>query len=215
MEQEVGLHVNELESVFAQIKNGKDGADAKLYNAYVPLIEACADKYDMDQTQVNDIYNETFTCVYNAVLKGVVPAVNFTMCFENMLRTRCYKYCEKHNEQFNSSLLFKSYVKNSSINEQSSHQRERRRLVADQSLIFVTQVLSELDDNQEFAEGNGLNEEKVLMIRDFYGLNQERTRFSVMQLAKKYNVTESRVQAVLIVGLKKLRDMKEFASIKQ
>ena len=74
-------------------------------------------------------------------------------------------------------------------------------------------MLAELGNNDELAKSSGLNSSTGLMIRDFYGLNPEQSRFSVMQLSRKYNVTESQVQLALVMGLKKLKEVREFASV--
>jgi hypothetical protein len=207
-----GLSVAELENVFTQIKDGDKGAETKLYEAYLPLVKACELKYDIPTSQMYKIYDDVFEILHNAVLKGVVPAINFTMCVENTLRTYCYKFEEERVKQFNSKLLLNSYVQNSHDNSQNLCSNAHKKLEADQSLIFVTQVLAELKNNNELAKSSGLNNNIGLMIKDFYGLNPEHCRFSIMQLSRKYNVTESQVQLALVMGLKKLKEVREFAS---
>ena len=217
MEQECefnyGLSVEDLERVFIQIKNGDASAKTKLYEAYLPLAKACELKYDIPTSKMNEIYNDVFKVLYNAVIKGVVPAINFTMCVENTLRTHCYKYEEEKQKEFNSKLLMNSYVNNSCTNEQEEDLKVHKRLEANQSLIFVTQVLAELGNNEELTKSSGLNDSEGSMIRDFYGLNPEHHRFSIMQLSRKYNVTESQVHLTLWIGLKKLGKVREFASV--
>ena len=217
MEQECvlnyGLSVAELEKVFTQIKDGNTSARSKLYEAYLPLVKACELKYDIPASKMNEIYNDVFKVLHNAVIKGVVPAINFTMCVENTLRTHCYKYEEERVKEFNSKLMLNSYIQNSHNAESGVSLKAHKRLEVDQSLIFVTQVLAELGNNDELAKSSGLNSSTGLMIRDFYGLNPEQSRFSVMQLSRKYNVTESQVQLALVMGLKKLKEVREFASV--
>jgi hypothetical protein len=40
----------------------------------------------------------------------------------------------------------------------------------------------------------------------------ENQRYTLAQLSRKYNVTESQVQLALVMGLKKLKEVREFAS---
>ena len=207
-----GLGVKDLEYVFDQIKHGDNDAEKRLYDAYLPLVKACELKYSIPTPKMYEIYDKVFDVLHSAVIKGVVPAINFTMCVENTLRTQCYNFEEQRAKEFNSKLLLNSYIHKS----QDSQDRQMlaiKKLEVDQSLIFVTQVLAQLGSNNELAKSSGLNNNVGLMIKDFYGLNPEQTRFSVMQLARKYNISESQVQLSLVMGLKKLKEVREFASV--
>ena len=214
MEKQIGLTTEELDSIFAQIKNGKTELDQKVYNAYLPLISDYASKFKLKEEQVQDLYNEVFIYVYNNILKEVVQPSNFTVCFENVLAKQCMKCKTESKDEFNSKLLSMSYAKHMQSREAEEARREEKKVISEQSLMYVIQILTELEKNEEFAKANGLSELKVDMIKDYYGLNAERKRLTIDQIAQKYELNESRAKAMMVAGLKKLRDMKEFNPIK-
>ncbi|MBQ7797702.1 MAG: sigma-70 family RNA polymerase sigma factor [Clostridia bacterium] len=214
MEKEFGLNAIELDNIFAQIKAGKEDLAETIYNEYLPMIEQYSSTYRVKKEQVQDIYNEVFCYVYDKIMKGVIKASDFNESFEKIMTNQCIKAKQNANT-FNSELLSMSYAKNVASREAEAAKKAEESDYATQSLLFVIEVMNELIDNPELAQENGLTETKIDMIKDFYGLNKQHKRYNNAQIAEKYNVTESRAKAMLVSGLKSLRQMKDFQPIKK
>ena len=56
---------------------------------------------------------------------------------------------------------------------------------------------------------------KINMIKDYYGINQERRALKLKEIASKYGLNEKVAQARLVKALSVVRKMDEFQPIKQ
>ncbi|MBQ8522460.1 MAG: hypothetical protein IJ458_02210 [Clostridia bacterium] len=209
--EKIGLEVNELEQLFAKVKQGYRDVDAKIYNAYLPLIEMYSTKFNLKQEQVQDLYNDIFSYVYNNVLQGSVSPSEFTICFENILAKQCMK-AQSMGSGFRSELLSTANARRRA--SRKNEEQLRAKESATQSLLFIIQVLDEIASEPDLMEEYGLNAQKIAIIKDYYGLNKEHARYNVNQIVGKYNISETRARAVLVSGMKKLRDMQDFDQIK-
>lgn len=210
MENKIGIEANKLEQLFTQIKQGKEGLDTKIYNSYLPLVNLFSKKFGIKREKVQDLYNDVFSYVYNNVLAGMIKPSEFTVCFENLFAKQCVKI-QANNES--RDIMLGGRVIKESYRQQEDN--ERAKEFATQSLLFVIKVLDDLSRDPELAQEYGLNEEKIAIIKDYYGLNIEHQQYKVDKLAQKYNITESRASALLVSGLKKLRKIKDFQPIKE
>ncbi len=214
MNKEIGLSVEELDNIFTLIKQGKNTdncLDNKIYEAYLPLIDLYAKKFSLNVEKVQDLYNDVFTCVYSNTLAEVVPVANFTISFENLLAKVCMKE-KTEKKAFRSEILGSAYAKREANRKEQEQQKARES--ATQSLLFVINVLDEIAADEELAESYGLTAQKIAVIKDYYGLNRQHKRYSSVELAEKYNITESRVKAVIVTGVKTIRNMQDFDQIK-
>ena len=216
MEKQIGLTSTQLEEIFAQIKaTGDNALGDKIYNAYLPLIKQYATMYGLKQEQVQDIYSEVISFVYDRILKDIIKPNEFNICFINTMKRQCSELVSKLSSkqaQFQSNMLGMAYAKNSTTEQQAKRAEEQN--FATQSLIFTVQFLNNLELNPELAEQYGLDFTKIEMIKDFYGINQERTRLNFKQIADKYSVNEHRAVAMLSNALKSVRNISEFEPIK-
>lgn len=214
MEKQIGFNSEELEQIFAQIKEkGDDHLSDKIYRAYEPLKASFMKMYHLKSEQVNDIYDDVFCFVYGNVLKEVIKPSDFDYSFKKIMDRQCSKLKQTKNT-FNSELLGMSYAKHVTTSEMEERKNAEKQQFATQSLLFVIEILDELLQNHDLAVEHGLDEEKIDMIKDYYGLNKEHKKYSVSEIAEKHNVSETRARAMVVKGLKVLREMKEFQSIK-
>ena len=209
MEKQIGLSTAELENIFAQIKAGKSDLSNNIYKAYLPMKNKYAAQYELSEEQITDIFNEAFCYVYEKTTKGVINAGEFGMFFVKIMTKQCMAKAE--NVEVNSDLMAISYARNMPSRD---IQEEKKNEFVHQSLMYVIEVINELSKDEEFAKENGLDAQKIALIKDHYGINRAHRQYSLKEIAEKYNMTESRAQAVLVKGLKCLRDMKEFETIK-
>ncbi|MFQ6724592.1 MAG: hypothetical protein ACLRFE_04620 [Clostridia bacterium] len=211
MKQTIGLNPEELEQIFANINAGNDLSD-KIYKAYAPIKSKYAQKYDLSNEVINDLFDDVFCNVYSNVLSGCIKPSEFGIYFMQLLTKQ--SMFKQSQPNFNSEMLSMAYAKHMPSREAEETRKAQKNEMARQSLMYVIEVLNEMVNDSEFAAENGLNAEKIAIIKDHYGINKERKSYSLAEIAEKYNMTEDRAKAVLVVGLKKLRDMKDFAPIK-
>lgn len=215
MEKQIGLTSTELGEIFAQIKTtGDNSLGDKIYNAYLPIIGNYAKIYGLNQDQVQDIYSEVISFVYDKVLEGVIKPSEFNICLTNTMKRQCSDFINQKSSnqaKFQSSMLGMSYAKNCSTEQQAK--REEKQNFATQSLMFTVQFLNNLEHNPELAESYGLDYTKIEMLKDFYGINADKVRLGYKQIADKYNVSEKRAVAMLGNALKSVRNIEEFQPI--
>ncbi len=214
MEEQIGLSVNELAQIFAQIKKTDDrNLGDKIYAAYLPLVSKFAKQYHLKEEAVTDTYTEVFVYVFENTISGLINADSFDRCVKNIMTNKCIKL-KKNQTMFKSEMLGMTYEKNMEYKESEETRKAKNDEFVSQSFLFVTQVLTQLKENPELAQEKGLDAEKISMLEDYYGINSEHKRYKVQDIAVKYNVTESRATALLTRALKAFRDMKEFQPIK-
>ena len=212
MEKKIGLEANELERIFAEIKqNKKSDMDEKVYKAYLPLVEKFSHKFHIKMEKVQDIYNDVFVCVYQNIMEGAIKPSEFTMCFENLFAKTCLKAGQTKPTQSESlsNRLIAREANRRAVQEQKSNEYAR------QSIMYVAQILAELSQDEEAMAGYGLTKMHIDVIRDYHGLNVEEKSYSLAELAEKYNVTEARAKAVLVKALSVLRKSHEFDVVKE
>lgn len=211
MKEQFGLNPQELEQIFASISAGED-LSGKIYKAYAPVKDKYAQKYDLSNEVVNDLFDDVFCNVYGNVLSGCIKPSEFGMYFMQLLTKQAM--FKQSQPNFNSDMLSMAYAKRMPSREAEETRKAQKNEMAKQSLMYVIEVLNEMANDPEFAAENGLNAEKIAVIKDHYGINKEHKAYTVEEIAKKYDMTVTRAKAVLVTGLKKLRDMKDFAPIK-
>ena len=216
MEKQIGLTSTQLEEIFAQIKATNNNAlGDKIYNAYLPYAGKYAKIYGLKLDQAQDIYSEVISFIYDKVLQDIIKPSEFNACFANTMKKQCSEFISKLSSkqaQFQSSMLGMAYAKNRTTEQQAKRAEEQN--FATQSLIFTVQFLNNLELNPELAEQYGLDFTKIEMIKDFYGINEERARLNFKQIAEKYGVNEHRAVAMLGNALKSIRNINEFKPIK-
>lgn len=205
MEKQIGINSKRLGEIFAQIKaTNQQQLGDEIYSAYLPYVEVYSNKFELSKEQVQDIYTDVFCFVYNNVLNGYITAGEFDKAFVKIMDKQCSKL--KQETTFNSTMLGLAYAKN-----MPSHEQEDREIqeVKAQSYLFTVNLLNELIKNPELAEANGLTANKIEMLKDYYAINPENKAYTVKELALKYNVTESRVVAVIASSIQKLKHMQQ------
>lgn len=215
MKNQIGLSAQELDKIFSQIRDHKvRGLDRKIYAAYLPLRDELASSFKIKKDDMCTIYNDVFSYLYNNVLNGVLKPSEFGVYFKQLLT----KQCSKHNlvkNEFNSDLLSKSYTRNiSEYIPETNASDLRAKEFATQSLLFITELFNKMINNPQLAEQHDLNKEKICIVMDHFGLNAQHKSYTIAEMAEKYEITESRVRALLATSLKKLRSMEEFEPIK-
>lgn len=210
MEKRYGLTSEELEKVFAQIKAGNTSMDKKVYEAYLPLINKCTKQFGLRKERVYSIYDDIFSYLYNNILNGTLNSVEFGSYFEKLIIKQCIK-AQQVKEDLTSQHLPMSSAKKVPSREKETRENQEFATV---SLMFVIQVLNELQSNPEMAAEHGLTEEKIKIIKDYLGFNKQHKRYNVDEIAEKYQITHGRATAVVARTLKTLRDMDEFQPIK-
>lgn len=215
MKKQLGLDSASLDKIFAQIKSTNDSAIGnQIYEAYAPFLEVYANQFKLKQEMVQDIFTDVFSYLYDEALQGIITGTEFNKYFVALMTKRC----EEHRfdkSQFHSKMMESLYAQSKANEDENSIEREESRRFATQSLLFTVSFLNELKSNPEMAEKYGLNETKINMIKDFYGLNKDRIQCDIKTLAIKYNLTESRAQAMLVSALKCMRNIDAFQSIKE
>lgn len=214
MEKQIGLSTEELEQLFAQIKKGNTKrAEAKIYGAYLPYVEEYAKKYEIKADQAQDIFTDIFCFLYNNVVNEVISPSDFAVSFDKLMAKQCGKI-KSASSVFKSEMLSMSYARKVAKTDAEQLKKAQEDEFATQSLLFVVQVLNELQANPELAAEKGLNEEKIAMIKDFYGINRENRRYSAVEISAKYGESGTRARAMLVSALKAIREMNEFEPIK-
>ena len=214
MEKQIGLSTEQLEQLFAQIKEGKNKhAEAKIYNAYLPYVKLYADKYGIKKDQVQDIFTDIFCFLHNNVINEVISASDFNLSFEKLMSRHCEDF-KSSKPAFNSELMSMSYARRIAKTDAEQSKKAQEDEFATQSLLFVVQILNELQVNPELAAEKNLSEEKIAMSKDFYGINKEHRRYSPTEIAAKYGESGTRARAMLVSALKAIREMEEFEPIR-
>lgn len=208
------LTSNELEEIFASIKvNNNDDLGNELYNKYLPCIDEFARKYRLNKDDVEDIFNDNFSFVYDKVVRNIINPGWFESRLKYLMELECEDLAKTHSniEKFSSELLLESYQNNISDIEKSVANEE----FAPQSLLFTINFLNDLKANPDKAIKYNLDEMKINMIKDYYGINQERRALKLKEIASKYGLNEKVAQARLVKALSVVRKMDEFQPIKQ
>lgn len=208
------LTSNELEEIFASIKvNNNDDLGNELYNKYLPCIDEFARKYRLNKDDVEDIFNDNFSFVYDKVVRNIINPGWFESRLKYLMELECEDLAKTHSniEKFSSELLLESYQNNISDIEKSVANEE----FASQSLLFTINFLNDLKANPDKAIKYNLDEMKINMIKDYYGINQERRALKLKEIASKYGLNEKVAQARLVKALSVVRKMDEFQPIKQ
>ena len=214
MKKQLGLDSVSLDKIFAQIKATNDSAlGNQIYNAYVPFVETYAKQFKLRPELVQDIFTDVFSYLYDEDVQGIITGIEFNKYFVTLMTKRCEEHRDDKS-QFHSKMMESLYVQSRASEDENSVEREEGRRFATQSLLFTVSFLNQLKENPEMAEQYGLNETKINMIKDFYGLTKERIQCDIKTLAIKYNMTESRAQAMLVSALKCMRNIDAFQSIK-
>lgn len=208
------LTSNELEEIFASIKvNNNDDLGNELYNKYLPCIDEFARKYRLNKDDVEDIFNDNFSFVYDKVVRNIINPGWFESRLKYLMELECEDLAKTHSNigKFSSELLLESYQNNISDIEKSVANEE----FASQSLLFTINFLNDLKANPDKAIKYNLDEMKINMIKDYYGINQERRALKLKEIASKYGLNEKVAQARLVKALSVVRKMDEFQPIKQ
>lgn len=214
MKKQLGLDSASLDKIFAQIKSTNDSRIGnQIYNAYLPYVETYANQFKLRQEMVQDIFTDVFSYLYDEALQGIINGAEFNKYFVTLMTKRC----EKRNEDtsnYHGRIIEGLCAQSLACEDEKDLEREESRRFATQSLLFTVSFLNELKNNPELAEQYGLNETKIDMIKDFYGLTKDRVQCDVKTLAIKYNLTEHRAQAMLVSALKCMRNIDAFQPIK-
>lgn len=214
--EKIGLTVDELEVIFNQLKSTSDlSLQSELYNAYLPLVDLFAKKFELEHDDVHDLYNDVFSYIYNSVMQGVLNAKDYTMYFQNVMAKQCLNIQASNYDKAN---VTKLSLSNRLIAREASaavERRQKEQLIARQSILMVVSVLDEIAHDKELCQIYGLDEIHIAMVRDFHGINKTNTSYKLPEIAKKYNISESRAQAMLVATLKKIREIEELDAIKQ
>lgn len=208
------LTSNELEEIFASIKaTSNDYLGDEIYNNYLPYIDEFAQKYRLNKDDVKDIFNENFSFLYDKVVRNIINPGWFESRLKYLMELECEDLAKTHSniEKFSSELLLESYQNNISDIEKSVANEE----FASQSLLFTINFLNDLKANPDKAIKYNLDEMKINMIKDYYGINQERRALKLKEIASKYDLNEKVAQARLVKALSVVRKMDEFQPIKQ
>ena len=215
MEKRIGLTEIELEKIFAQLKSTKSEMVAsllgdKVYTAYLPAVNQFAKKYKLSREDAQDIFTDALSEVYNAVLEGTIKPTDFNVCFDSTMNSVCAAFLQKQGKtkQFNSELLEISYANSVEANRQEAANEEARI-----SVLYTTQLLEKLKHNPELAASKGLSPDKIDMLEDYCGMNEQGRSYSIAELAKKYGVSEKRAQVMVVTAKKAVRHMEEFEPI--
>ena len=214
MKKQLGLDSVSLDKIFAQIKSTNDSRIGnQIYTAYVPYVAVYAKQFKLKPEAVQDIFTEVFSYLYDEALQGIINGAEFNKYFATLMAKRC----EKRNEEtssYHGRIIESLCAKSLECEDEQDFEREESRKFATQSLLFTVSFLNELKNNPELAEQYGLNATKIDMIKDFYGLNKDRIQCDIKTLAIKYNLTQQRVQAMLVSALKCMRNIDAFQPIK-
>ncbi len=214
MEKQIGLTEIELEKIFAQLKSTKSEMVTamlgdKVYVSYLPAVKQFAKKYKLSKQDAQDIFTDALSEVYNAVLEGSIKPADFNACFNGTMDKVCAAFIQKQSQtKFNSELLEIAYANSVEANRQEAANEEARI-----SVLYTTQLLEQLKHNPELAASKGLSPDKIDMLEDYCGMNEQGRCYSIAELAKKYNVSEKRAQVMVVTAKKAVRHMKEFEPI--
>ena len=213
--KKIGLTADELESIFSQLKTHDSlKLQTQVYDAYAPLISVFAQKFELEEEVVHDLYNDIFSCIYNNVLDGIFKPKDFTMYLQNVMAKQCLsKQASKGAEEFVKESLSDRLIAQEAV--KATNARKKELDVARRSLFMITTMLDKIANDPELAESYGITKVHIAMIRDYHGINAGNVCYKLEDIAAKYNVTESRAKAMLVVGLKKIRSIDEFNMIKQ
>ena len=214
MEKQIGLTDKELKRFFGQIKGqNSEMVTSRLseiiYKAYLPLVDKYAKKYSISKDNAQDIFTDTFSGLYNAVIENILEATDFNACFENVMDKECTKFIKQQAEkkQFNSKLLEMSYAR--TMPAKRVEEIEEAKI----SLLYTSQLLNELKNNEELAKAHDLTPEKISMLQDYCGLNEKGRCYTVAEIANKYKVSEKRAEVMIVTAKRAVRHMKEFEFI--
>ena len=207
MEQKTGITSSKLEEIFAQIralnKDGKTSSEHKVlrlqehvYRAYRPMIGAFAKKYDIKIEDVEGIFDEVFSFVYNNLLNEVIEASDFNVGMRNIMIKKC--------DQYNNV----KKVKHSTYSIPSDE-------VAKQSYLYTISMIAELNKNKELAEELEIKQATLKLLNAFYGLNKEGVRYSAEELAEMYGISPITVRSRLASSLRKIRNRHAFEITKK
>ena len=144
------LTSNELEEIFASIKvNNNDDLGNELYNKYLPCIDEFARKYRLNKDDVEDIFNDNFSFVYDKVVRNIINPGWFESRLKYLMELECEDLAKTHSniEKFSSELLLESYQNNISDIEKSVANEE----FASQSLLFTINLINDLKANRDNA----------------------------------------------------------------
>ena len=212
--EKMGLSVEELESLFAQIKAGQDGVDATIYNAYLPLVKKVASSLQVNDELVQDVYNDVFSYLYNTIVKGVLSAKDFEISLQNLLAKQSLKAkAISGQNKFDKESLSDRLIAREASRAEASRQKEQA--IARESILYVVHLLDEIEHNSELAKSCGLDKTHIAMVRDFHGINEDNRSYNVNELAEKYHISAARAQAMVVCARKKIRNMNEFKEIKK
>ena len=211
--EKIGLGVEELDSLFTQIKAGQQGLDATIYNAYLPLVKRVATTLQINEEIVYDVYNDVFSYLYNTIEKGAVSGKEFDISIKNLLAKQSLKANAMSSQSAVKESLSDRLIAREASRAAAARQKEQE--IARESILYVVHLLDRIEHSPELAESYGLDEVHISMVRDFHGINKTNTSLNIHQIAEKYNVSESRAQAMVVAGRKKIREMQEFKDIKK
>lgn len=210
------LTSNELEEIFASIKaTSNDYLGDEIYNNYLPYIDEFAQKYRLNKDDVKDIFNENFSFLYDKVVNNILNPSWFESRLKYLMDIDCEELTKKDSnaDEFKSRLLLQSYQNEMEFTDiEKSVANEE---FASQSLLFTINFLNDLKANPDKAIKYNLDEMKINIIKDYYGINQERRALKLKEIASKYGLNEKVAQARLVKALSVVRKMDEFQPIKQ
>lgn len=207
MEQKIGMTSSTLEELFAQIREyqtiGKPSALAKsamieerIYNAYCPMVNSYSRNYSIKKEDVQGIFDEVFSFVFNNLLEQVIEPQDFNPGIRNIMIKKCQSY--NNIKQSRSS---------AAVSPTSSE-------IAKQSYLYTLSMLAELNKNAALAKELEITPANLKLLNDFYGLNKEGIRTSAEDLADRYGLSPITVRGRLAASLRKIRNKQAFETTK-
>ena len=207
MKQQIGMNSSKLEEFFAQIRayeeDGKQSSHLKgsrlqeqIYRAYSPMVAGYSKKYNIRLDEVQGIFDEVFSYVYNNMFNQVIEATDFNPAMRNIMIKKCQEYNNAKKNRYAKPVM--------TSNE-----------VAKQSYLYTISVLAELNKNAELAKELELTSANIKLLNAFYGINKEGVRYSAEDLAELYGISPVTMRSRLASSLRKIRNRQAFETTKK
>ena len=211
---------DELKEIFVQLKNTtNEEARAKyqalLYNAYMPFLTRFAKKYNVKDDVALDLYHDLFSKLYNTIWEGRQKPENFGIVLSNNLAKECLHAQALQNSGVrisSESLTNPKIAMEAIITEEK---REKEKAFNRQSLLMVISILDEIEHDPELRQIYNITAGQIKVVRDFYGINEDNNVYDIEELARKYQKSELEIKGLLNSGMKQIRQIEEFDSIRK
>ena len=207
MEQKIGMTSSKLEELFAQIRayeeDGKQSSHLKstrleeqVYRAYCPIVTSYSRRYNIRLDEVQGIFDEVFSFVYNNLLNEVIEASDFNPGIRNIMIKKCQAYNNMKQTKRSTTITTSTEV-------------------AKQSYLYTISMLAELNRNPELAKELEITPANLKLLNAFYGLNKEGIRETAEDLADRYGISAITVRSRLASSLHKIRNRHAFEMTKK